>query len=291
MADTADDLAQSAVLIHEIGQLRYGVFIGLGVIVTLAMGIVALWLILRHREKTREQASAEAQETAKDVRASRHAHALDSLAGTIREHIIAGAEGMTHIQTALGSFGAGVASIESTMHTLHRQIDHVLDRQDGKLTTEQSLAMIESFFFSVVVEKAFGLIALSLLQNNYEQRKAFIQERIKTDVSRVLYDVRASLKSLPLSIRTEFFFTRTEQDGERFLYCDSLWDAVQPLYLAHNTPIGERINELRYKVLNTTKDYFEDCRPLACSSDTHLIKKPQSEPYKKHPSSASIRPL
>lgn len=294
MADTADNLQQTGLLVHEIGQLKAGVFIGLAVLVVFAMAIVVLWLIIRHREKTREQIAAEVQEEAKDRRAAKHADALDGLASTIREHIVSGAESMSLLQNTIGGIVVGVSSIEATLQTMRRQIEHIIEKQDGKLTQEQSLALVESFFFSVIVEKSFGLIALSLMQNNYEQRKVFIQEKIKTDISRILMDVRAALKSLPLTIRPEHFFVRTGGESERFVFCDLLWKAVEPLYQLHATPVGERISELRYKILNTAKDYYEDCLPNAAStSGTRPIvnKKVPTEVHRKHPSSASIRPL
>lgn len=289
MSDASDTVQQTSTLIREIGQLKGGMFFGLGVITVLALAIVALWLVLRHRERRNEQDAAENSELRKDQRAAQNAAALDSLAETIRQQMSSSTESMTYIQHGMSALSSSVTIMEQTVESTKRHVDQILDRQNGVMTVEQSCGVVEQFFFSVVVEKAFGLIAISLLNDSYDTRKDFVEEAIKTDIARVLYDVRATLKNLPLAIPVDNFFTKVDGEGERFVFCDEVWEAVVHLYQTQNVSAKDRISALRYKILNAVKDYFIDRRQLACAPSTGVIKK--TDAYKKHPSSAAIKPL
>lgn len=148
-----------------------------------------------------------------------------------------------------------LAHLTDTLNMNQEYVMTMLSRQDGKINKINSERVVRSKFKEIRLAICF-IIERSLIENNFETQKAYIIRRVSTEIAKVLSDAENDLELLDLSIPFHKFFLKTiNQDIERFVLVDSIWNKVEILY-RQETHIKQRIEESRLMIDNVINDYL-----------------------------------
>lgn len=251
MADVDPDqlntlVGSTAKLLQVIDSMRFGVVLLLVtlVIIVLAFVLVGRWIYMKNQDR---------MERKKAERAAELAGALKQLAESMAAHTDSESKSRAQIAASMDSVAKVTEKVEASMGVL-------VQRASGQMTKSASLRQIKRQFMKEIVQAICLILERSLRENRYEERRAYVSAKVKTQMGTVLVEARQDMRGAPLAFTPDLFFTTYpdgEGGGERFELCDRIWQEVEHMY-RKATPVDERIEEVFLMVQNLISDYV-DC--------------------------------
>jgi hypothetical protein len=154
-------------------------------------------------------------------------------------------------------------------------VGELILRSSGAMDKETSIHLLEKFFADLTRD-AIAIFTYSIENNGYDERPDFIRDRVKTQLAQSIENTRAAVSMFKLSVPLKPFFSTApnEQKLDRFILCDQLWVAVEPLY-TNKAETKERVEEARLLVHNKIRDYLSTARNIALEQPLALTFDPQ----------------
>lgn len=236
MADIID-AEQATNLLKALGELKSATVWAVVVIAAIVVAYLLVRAWLGHAAEGRV-------ERRKEARQKQYLAAIQSLGKDMRAHADADTAAMHIIQAA--------------MSEIRKALEAIRDKQEGKVEFEPSLKLMCVFMDSIAIE-ASAYFARSLEENDYENRKSLIASKMKTSCADLIEDALSSLAELELAFDPNVFFRVYEDPangGTRYILCDVMWLAVEPLYRRHGEPLKNRLEEMRLALANAVKDQY-----------------------------------
>lgn len=246
---TPDDIRAATELTEAVNGLKSGAMIFILIMAGLALGAFYLWLRARKQERA-----------SKEERAERFNDTLLGLKDATLHQTVVLDRHTNGEQVALSELNGNVTSLGTSVGELHGSINELVARQSGFINRTDSIRLIQTYFEDVVVREIQVLFEVSIKKNDYEERRAFVETRVKTEMANIVGRAAHALSEYKLGVNHEFFFERVpEEQKVRYTVVDALWKKVKPIYLTSGD-CHEKIEEMRVLVENTVKDYVARIR-------------------------------
>lgn len=232
-------------LANALNNMRISILVIVSVVGLVAFG---MWLWSRHMSQKVREDEATKRHDAED----KHTTALSRLGAAV-EHMSQWVDALQREQAATSD--AVVTSLAKT-GTLVRSLANKIN---GRVNLNDSVRIVSHAFEKIVFREVCIVLEHALRENDYENRKDYVERKIKTQVGEVLADIRETLASYPLGLDIRTYFPiDTSAPGERFILCQSLWDRIAPLFMG-KTPVAHRIEEAFLLIENTVRDHVMSC--------------------------------
>ncbi len=253
-------------LANSLSQFKMGILLSLCITI-LGGGFMFFWFrraMSKDRDRAEEAQKIREQEieVAKQARAAlftqaqlENAKAMASLSATIQ----ATHDGMQSMNQAtnraLTDLGSTIGRNNQVLVTVANAVRRMTDKVEGRISRADSQKFIAAKLNSDMFRAICAVIERSFVENHYQGREAFISDRVRSRIRDVMVAVRAELKDLPLAMPVEAYFpTTTDDSGERFSLCDTIWTKTCHLF-EDPRPIDKRIEEASLTVENLIKDH------------------------------------
>lgn len=215
------------------------------VFVVIVLLMVGLFLLIRQHMASKVTAKVEKQ---KQDRAEAFTNAMSKLATSMNEHTAKDEQMVEQLNETIRSVGTTLGRVDSCVNAL-------LIKQAGTINHADSERMIKDRFVKDIRRTVGYIVERSLTENDYVNRKGYVERKVKTDIATVLTEARKDLSTYDLAINpTKFFRLSPEAGVERFILCDLIWNEIEPLFRME-TSLKQRIEEMNLIVQNTINDY------------------------------------
>lgn len=256
----AEQLAETTKLVTQIGLLRDNII--WAVIILAAMGTISfvLWMWMSYKNKRDEQTSKNARAKLTADSNNAQAAALRKLTESMASFNTNQANYIKKIDQTIANTALSMRDLQGTLTQVDVLVKRVLEKQDGVASLPTSVMVVQTYFYKVLFSDAVFIVHKSMHENDYKNRAAFIANKVKTDIGKIMTSMKAELSDLDLAFNTSMFFkTENDASSERYILVDLIWEAVKPLYLS-NDSLYNRLEEASYKIMNTIKDHFATIR-------------------------------
>lgn len=232
-------------LANAINNMRIGVLLTVCVVGLLAFG---MWLWARRdADKTRAReatAKLKSEERMTDVLGKLH-NSMDNVGS-----------GLTTLSSSQEATSDALITAVARTGNLVRSMSQ---KVNGRLSVNDSARIVRNTFEKVAFREICLVVERALRENDYENRKLFVERKLKTHIGEALSEIRETLASYPLGFDVRAYFTiEAHSPGERFLLCLEIWNKIEPLFRQH-TAFAQRIEEAFLLIENTVRDYVSSC--------------------------------
>jgi hypothetical protein len=241
---SAYEIKAATELTEAVNGLKFGAMVFIAVIAGILLVGFWLWLMSKRQEQH-----------AKNERSKRFSMTLDDLRGAVLHQTVVLDRHTNNEQFSFATLNDSVDSLGVSMQGLHGAMQDLIARQSGAINRTDSLRIVETYFHDVILREIQALLEISLKKNEYQQRKEFIERRIKTEVGNILQRAAKALSDYKLSVNCAFFFEVVPDITRmRYTLVDQIWEKIQPIYLT-GQEVGAKIEEMRVTVENIVQDY------------------------------------
>lgn len=147
--------------------------------------------------------------------------------------------------------------LNESLASLSINVQSLEKKTSGAVNEADSARLIKVWFDRDVVPALLESFVKSLKENNYEERKKYVADKVRTNFSSVLGKCKDELSLFLLSIPLERVFETytTQEHGNRYVLCDILWNKLESLFLSE-TDLEGRKDEAGLIIRNTLRDYL-----------------------------------
>jgi hypothetical protein len=280
MAAVSDQLTVDALerVMQTANRLETGAMIFLVALAVLGVVAFLIWGILRTQRDKQVNRRLELEQAAKTTRAETYAAALGKQAAAVSE--LAG-----HISGLRRESINGVASIKEVLneHDIaqrSREIEQVkqlsdvftgmkgvmneiVDRLDGAINIDDSIRIIEDCFERSVKPQAFSIAEQSLRTNHWNTDSVYIEERVMTELSSMIYHLERSLSNYRLRVDHRLFFGSNGGSD----VAKTLWAIIRTLHQESLTTgpdgLSQRLGTAKIRLNNAINTIFNEGKNLA----------------------------
>ena len=251
----SEQLAAAAKLVSQISLLRDGIVWAILLLAAMSSVVFVLWNWIAYKKH-------KSTEHAKNIRSKQMADAMQENAAAVKDMtravnvLNAGqAANIKRIDAVTMNMSAEMRDIRGIIGQVDVLVKRVLDKQEGVANLPTSVVIIQTYFYKVLYGDTVLIIHKSLHENDFKNRAAFITNKVKTDIGKVMSSIKSELTELDLAIKPEIFFKTEFESSDRYVLVNMIWDSVKGLYLTEQS-LYDKWEEASYKIMNTIKDYF-----------------------------------
>jgi hypothetical protein len=276
MSVTPETVQQAQQVIETLDRIKSGTFVGIIILVAMIAVVVVIFWYLRYKERVQDAATAENTEKRKEARQQAYLDAQKNLADSLNQLTLKFESDRRGQQGLIEGVSESVVAMSLVMGRVETLVNTILAKQSGEIPDEQVFVLADCLLNTAFCERARGVFTQSLLENDYEKRAEFISRKVRTELGSVLSTMRNYLRGVPCHIKTDKFFVVDRDNGaERFVLVDTVWHACEALYRDHQTPTAQRLEQLKYLVTNTVRDYYDQrIAELIHSAPRPIIRTP-----------------
>lgn len=232
-------------VLQEVNSMKTDAMLFVGVVITIGLLYFGwrYWIGLKHEREIQK---------VKEKRAQHYSASLNNIASAMREQTDRFGILVQNLEEAVGT-------LDSSVQILQSNVTSLISRTAGTIGKEDSVRIIRDRFVYNVYRDFCYIIEKSLTENDYANRREFVNRKVKTAFSDVLNDARKYLCSYNLAVEPHKFFTKSpNQTAERLILCDLVWMEVEPLF-RKELPLKQKIEEAFLLIENSISDYIEQC--------------------------------
>lgn len=146
-------------------------------------------------------------------------------------------------------------------------IRSLVSKLTSRMSVNDSARIVRNAFEKIAFRDICMVIERALRENDYTNRRGYVERKVKTAIAEVLSEVRETLATYPLGLEIrEYFPLAPDVSGERFILAQSLWSRIEPLFI-HGDTLENRIQEAFLLVENVVRDHVTMCYQRVVEAD------------------------